>query len=164
MITKTYISESLRQLDAGHRKAKNQRHAYYFAKLAILEICGWVEMSMDDIILRHCARHLNDESNNKFIEKQVVNRTYGFDYDRHFRAMLIRLVGMVATEKIEMGISAATDAHFKAELTSLKAVRDQLAHTYVKRVGVIDAPSRTRARFQPLYQGLLAYDKALRAL
>ena len=102
--------------------------------------------------------------NTDYVEKEVVRRTYGFEYDQHFRYMLIRLVGIITTEQIERSISVAVATLFRAELTSLKSIRDSLAHTYAKSIPPIDAPSRTIARFQPLYEGLMAYDKALRQL
>lgn len=164
MIAKTYIQENLRRLDVRHSHTSDIKLSFYYAKLAILELCGWIEMSMDDIVMRHCNRKLVIGANKKFMEKDVVSRTYGFDYDRHFRMMLIKLIGMVGTEQLESTLDALLQAKFKAELQSLKAIRDLLAHTYAKNSPPIDAPSRTRARFVPLYEGLQAYDRALRAL
>jgi hypothetical protein len=164
MIAKTYIAENLRRLDVRHTRTSDPSLGFYFAKLAVLELCGWIEMSMDDMIMRHCGRHIKLTSNYKFVENDVVKRTYGFDYDRHFRLMLIKLVGVVQTERIESGMNVGVQTRFKAELQSLKAIRDLLAHTYAKNPPPIDAPSRTRARFQPVYDGLIAYDSALRAL
>lgn len=164
MITKTHIERNLRRLDVCHRKASDPSLSFYFAKLAILELCGWIEMSMDDMIMRHCSRHIRLSANYKFVEKDVVQRTYGFDYDRHFRLMLIKLVGVVQTEMIEKRMHVSVQTRFKAELQSLKTIRDLLAHTYAKNPPPIDAPSRTRARFVPVYEGLKAYDSALRSL
>ena len=103
-------------------------------------------------------------ANHKFIENDVVKRTYGFDYDRHFRSMLIRLVGLITTEAIERKMDVGVQAQFKAQLQSLKTIRDTLAHTYATNLPPIDAPSTTKARFAPLYEGMKYYDSALRAL
>ncbi|HSX54061.1 MAG TPA: hypothetical protein VLG14_02070 [Sphingomonas sp.] len=164
MISKTYILENLRRLDASYRAASHPKHAFYFSKLSILELCGWIEMSMDEVIMCHCRRKLQDQKNLDFVQKQIVNRTYGFDYERHFKSMMIRLVGVVTMEKIEKSISVPVHTLFVAELNNLKQVRDSLAHTYAKHVFAIDAPSTTRARFNSLYEGLRAYDGALRKL
>ena len=164
MIAKTYIERNLRRLDAWHGKTSDTSLSFYYAKLAVLELCGWIEMSMDDMIMRHCGRHIRIPENYKFVEKDVVRRTYGFDYDRHFRQMLIKLIGVVQTESIERRMDVGVLTRFEAELQSLKTIRDLLAHTYAKNPPPIDAPSRTRARFTPVYQGLRAYDNALRAL
>lgn len=162
MISKTYILANLRRLDAAYRQSTDQKHAFYFSKLAILELCGWIEMSMDDIVICHCKRNVRDQKYHDFVVKDIVGRTYGFEYDRHFKAMLIRLIGVISFERIERNISIATTARLTAELGNLKVLRNNLAHTYAKHVAAIDAPSTTHGRFAALYAGLKAYDDALR--
>lgn len=167
MIAKTYIQENLRQLDTAYRKSQSPKHGLYFAKLAILELCGWIEVSMDDIVLKHCSRCIFDSNNTKYVEKQIVGRTSGFDYDVNFRGMLIRLVGIVTCEIIESAVDSTIDTKFKAHLHSLKTARNSLAHTYVKgKPGAvsIDAPSVTKARFPDLYEGLREYETVLKSL
>lgn len=167
MIAKTYILENLRQLESAYRKARTQKHGVFFAKLAILELCGWIEISMDAIIIEHCNRHVTSTANANFIERDIVKRTYGFDYNNHFRKMLISLVGIISCEKVEARIPQAVHVRLVAQLRSLKAVRDSLAHTYLKGSVVtmnIDAPSVTMARFNEIYLGLQAFEQALRSM
>jgi hypothetical protein len=167
MIAKTYILQNLKQLDGAFRKAKTQKHGIYFSKLAILELCGWIEISMDEIILAHCGRHVTEAINIKFVEDDVVKRTYGFDYKRNFRKMLINLIGIVSCEELEAQVPVAVHTKFVAQLLSLKTVRDSLAHTYVKGSVAtmnIDAPSVTMARFNDIYGGLKAFEQGLRLL
>ncbi|WP_428683653.1 hypothetical protein [Sphingopyxis sp.] len=163
MISKTYILANLRRLDAAYSQSTHQKHAFYFSKLAILELCGWIEMSMDDIVMCHCRRNVREQKYRDYVQRQIVDRTYGFDYERHFKSMLIRLVGVIAFEKIERNISVPVQTRFIAELGNLKSLRDGLAHTYAKHVPMIDAPSTTTGRFTSLYAGLKAYDDALRS-
>ena len=68
--------------------------ALLFSKLATLELCGWIEVSMDDIVLRHSRRTLREPVNRAFCEKRIVKPIYGFDYDIHFRKMLMGLIGL----------------------------------------------------------------------
>ncbi len=164
MISKTYIQENLRNLDVAYRTSQRQKQLYYFSKLAILELCGWLETSMDDIVLRHCNRHLSVIANRKFVEKEIIKKNHGFDYNSNFRMMLIRLVGIVQIELIESRTNAVTQALFESNLTSLRTLRNSLAHTYTKTLGQIDSPQITRSRFKPLYDGLYAYDQHLRDL
>lgn len=164
MISKTYIQENLRQLDVAYRNATVQKHSVYFSKLAILELCGWIEMSMDDLMLRHASRVIKQSANQSIVD-EFVKRNYGFEYDRHFRQMLMKLVGIVTCEQIEAAMNVQVHTKFTTQLTSLKRVRDGLAHTYSKaHTATIDAPSVTKARFVELYDGLKAYETALRAL
>jgi hypothetical protein len=167
MIVKTYILQNLAQLDSAFRRAKTQKHAIYFSKLAILELCGWIEISMDDIIMGHCGRHVSVPKNTKFVSDDIVKRTYGFDYERNFRRMLINLIGIVTCEKVEAQIPVGIHTRFVAQLHSLKLVRDSLAHTYLKgsvATMAIDAPSVTKARFTDIYDGLKAFEQSLRSL
>jgi hypothetical protein len=165
MIAKTYILQNLSQLDSAFKSAKTQKHAVYFSKLAILELCGWIEISMDEIILAHCGRNVVVAKNTKFVADDVVKRTYGFDYERNFRKMLISLIGIVTCEKLEAQIPVAVYTKFTAQLQSLKVARDSLAHTYLKGSAatmIIDAPSVTKARFTDIHDGLKAYEQGLR--
>jgi len=165
MIATSYIQGNLRSLDRAYQTARSQRFSFFFAKLAILELCGWIEVSMDDIILMHSSRKIVLPQNVTFVEREVVRRTYGFEYNRHFRGMLTRLLGVVECERIEKKISAQVMTKFVAQLDQLKIIRDQLAHTYIKGATVtIDAPSVTRNRFADLYAGLAEYDRFIRAL
>lgn len=167
MITKTNILKNLNQLDAAFRNAKSQKHSLYFSKLAILELCGWIELSMDNIIECHCNRKVKLKDNKNFVKNDVVRRTYGFDYEKNFRKMLINLIGIVGCEKIETKLPLPVHAKFIADLNALKKARDSLAHTYLKGAVAtihIDAPSVTKARFTTIYDGLIEIEKGLRTL
>lgn len=167
MIAKSYIAENLRHLDAAYNNPKIAKHGLYFSKLAVLELCGWIETSMDDIVSRHARRWLSEPANLTLVEKDIVKKTYGFDYDGHFRKMVIRLIGLIECESVEAALDATTIIRLKSHLSSLKVARDRLAHTYVKGplgTTTIDAPSVTRARLDEIYDGLKAYDDALRSL
>jgi hypothetical protein len=166
MISKSYITDNLKTLNAAYNNASGKQ-ALYFSKLAILELCGWIELSVDDLIERHAIRHLRDASNRKFVTGDIIKRNSGFDYNTNFRHMMMRTIGIITLEKVEAAIGPAVIAPFSAQLSNLKAVRNQLAHTYVKGTGAtlnIDAPSVTRARFGDLHGGLIAYEAQLRTL
>ncbi|MBW9063833.1 hypothetical protein JNB71_10920 [Rhizobium herbae] len=166
MVVKKHIEENLTHLDQAYRREPDVKKATYFSKLAILELCGWIELSMDGIILGHCARKVRLPANTRLIEDHV-KRTYGFDYERHFRKMLINLVGVVACENVEASVNAAAKARLEAQLRTLKTVRDGLAHTYLQGpapIVALDAPSATKARLGDIYYGLKEFQRALRQL
>lgn len=162
MITRSYILANLKTLDRNYKTATS-RESLFYSKLAILELCGWIEESMDDIVLRCAYRHLSEKDNNKFVKEQIVKKTYGFDYEQHFRKMLIHLLGIINVEKIEKSIDQSKRTKFMAALAELKTVRNQEAHTHIKGVTRhINAPSVTHSKFSALYDGLLEFDAALR--
>ncbi len=163
MITKQYIVPSLQALDTAYQGAVSVDDAERFAKLAIIELCGWIEESMDDLVTRCSARHLKIPDNRDFCKSQIIKRTYGFDYDIHFRMMLIKLLGIITVEKIEKQLDQAKHVTLKSTLGNLKVVRDAVAHTHLKGTArTLDAPSVMINRFQIIYDGLLDVDQTMR--
>ena len=165
MIAKSYITSNLKQLESAYNKSTG-KHSLYFSKLAILELCGWIEMSVDDIIDQYARRKLHQQSNISAME-EAVRGVYGFHYKKHFRKLLISAVGLTGVEKIEQNVSPVVLARLTSQLGSLYTMRNSLAHTYVKgRHGTIniDAPSTTIGRFQNIYDGLVEVETALKAL
>lgn len=163
MIIKKHILENLEALNRSYAKATSERESLFCSKLAILELCGWIEESMDDVVLKCARRYLKSFANVEFIKTKVVKRTYGFDYDRHFRPMLFRLIGLINVEKLEKKVDQGKQARLKATLTALKTVRDAQAHTHTKgTMPSINAPSVTLSQLSELYDGLIEYDRTLR--
>ena len=99
------------------------------------------------------------------MEKEIVDKNYGFEYERHFRGMLIRLLGIVNVEKIESRVDNAKQLRLKATLGALKDSRNKEAHTHIRGVArSINAPSVTRNQFTNLYDGLTEYDRVIRQM
>jgi hypothetical protein len=97
------------------------------------------------------------------LHRAHVEQTYGFDYNKHFRLMLIRLIGLISVERIEGSVDPAKHVSFKSTLGTLKVLRDSVAHTHLKGVTrTLDAPSVTIRGFQRVYEGLLDLDRAMR--
>jgi hypothetical protein len=164
MIVKTYILANLRALNKHYGRAATPKEAQFSAKLAILELCGWIEESMDDIVLVCARKHLKIADNLAYCENEVVKRTYGFDYHSNFRFMLIRLLGLIAVESIERQVDPATHGRMTSALSTLKLQRNSEAHTHLKGVTrTVTAPSVTIAQFQPVYEGLIEIDRIVRS-
>lgn len=162
MISHSYIFKNLKYLDRKYQKSSSLTEASYCSKLAILELCGWIELSMDDIILRACIRGVRDPGFRKAINDKV-KRNYGFEYERHFQSMVTALIGYRGYEKIEKKVPTSVSVNLKSELSILKERRNSLAHTYFKGVTPhYDAPSLTVQRYNTVSNGLSAYDQALR--
>ena len=165
MIVKTYISENLNAIERKYNKSQNAQWALFYSKLALLELCGWIEISMDDIIRQHAKRCLKIPKNLNYIEEKVISPTYGFDYNKNFRRMLISLIGMNGIEKLEKKVDPACFNPMKATLGNLKVNRDKEAHGYIKGTTMrIDAPSITKAYYKKVYDGLKNIDTLLRSM
>ena len=156
---------NLRSLDHQYRKARSAKEALFCSKLAILELCGWIEESMDDVVRCCAVRHLNLQDNLTFCERDIIKRTHGFEYEPHFRSMLIRLMGLIAVEKLEKKIDQNIHAAMLAVLSSLKNSRNSEAHTHLKgTTRILNAPSVTIGQFQPVYDGLIEFEKQIRKM
>lgn len=163
MIAQSYITSNLKAINRSYLKASSQRESLFFSKLAILELCGWIEESMDDVIMRCAIRHLKEPANRQYCRKEFVERTYGFDYHNNFRFMLVRLLGLINVESIEARVDRHKLDSMTAALSSLKVQRNTEAHTHLKGIThTINAPSVTIAQFQPLYEGLREFDRVIR--
>lgn len=163
MITKCYILKILQDLDSGYQKATSQKKALYYSKLAIIELCGWIEESMDEVLLRCANRNLKLAANRKLVRNSIIKPNYGFSYGSHFRAMLIKLLGLIRVEKLEASINPQIMSRFESHLKALKQIRDPEAHTHLKKfTRSIDSPSVTLARFSDLYTGLKEFDSLIK--
>ncbi|SRR5258707_3051519 len=163
MIAQSYITSTLKTINRRYLKAASQTESLLLSKLAILELCGWIEDSMDDVVMRCAMRHLREEDNRKTCRLDFVKRTYGFDYETNFRSMLIRLLGLINVEKIEARVDQTKRDAMKGALSSLRLQRNTEAHTHLKGITrAINAPSVTIGQFSPLYEGLAEFDRVIR--
>jgi hypothetical protein len=163
MIAKSYIKNNLDQIEKLYNTSSSIQKGLFYSKLAMLELCGWIEITMDDIVLRHSKRILRVNSNINFIENTVIKKTYGFEYDRHFRRMLMHVIGLKGVEELERGIDSVKFQLMVSALRSLKPYRDQEAHEYIKgTTRTLDAPSVTKRRFVDVSNGLKDIDTYLR--
>lgn len=165
MISKNYIEANLKYFDSRFRHAGSTKESLFYSKLALMELCGWIEISMDDIVVRCAKKRIKDAANSKMLHNEIVRKNYGFDYERNFRRMLIRVIGLIGTEKLERKLNKTAHSKFVSTLSSLKLARDAEAHTYVKgTTRSIDAPSLTLSRFFDVYAGLSSLDAKLRKM
>jgi hypothetical protein len=162
MVTKTYIAANLQQFERLFDSSKTLQKSLFYSKLAVIELCGWIEMSMDDIALRLALRRLKHPDSLKYIKKDVIGHTYGFDYDYHFLRMIEKIIGRQGVEWMNVRVDNSLVVPLIGALSALKTARDKLAHQYIKgTTTIIDAPSVTNARFPIVLAGLKNIEIAL---
>lgn len=164
MISQSYIKSNLKRMNHKFNKADSNKEALFFAKMAIIELCGWIEEAMDDIVLGCSNRNLKEHKHRDFIQKEVIDRTYGFHYTKNFQKMLITLIGMIMYEKLEKSLDKIKFEKMKAELSSLTPTRNAEAHTHIKAMRRINAPSVTLRQFEAIYEGLLDIDSKIKLM
>ena len=132
MIDDTFIAQILQDLENKYvGKSLTLQEPMYYSKLALIELCGWIEESMDAII-ENCARnYLTETANRKFVVNEIIRKTYSFSYERHFRPMLMKVIGMVKVEELEGQIDCQNFDLMKSSLGTLMQERNLLAHTFI---------------------------------
>ena len=165
MIAKGHILKELNKLNTLYgivgSQGKNEE-ADFYAKLAFLELCGWVEDSIDDLALRCVKRKGVIQLLNDFSKK--LGYVYGFEYDRHFRSVLFQTIGAVGLEKVDKKVDSKQRALLEAALNGLWQKRKRHAHSSLRRSArYLDAPSVTLGQLGIIYTGLVEYEKKMRA-
>lgn len=162
MIAYSYIEKNIRELVTRYNKARTIKEANYYSKVAVLELCGWIEMSIDDLIDRVAARLITTPKLHKRVMEKI-KKTYGFEFEKHFQTLIVEIIGVYGLEKIQANINPQVLANFISELTILKEKRNSLAHTYTKGITQnYDAPSITLSRLHLISAGMREYDAALK--
>jgi hypothetical protein len=165
MIAISYITNSLDELEKLYNEATSKKKAIYYSKLATLELCGWVEDTIDNIVIMHANRNLKNKDNKNYAKKQIVNRTYGFQYEKHIRPMLISILGLITLERVEDKFEKnGKITLLKNLLSNLKGSRDKAAHTHLKgSMNNYDAPSLIKGVYGQIKPILIELDAELRA-
>ena len=124
------VTATLQQLDTWFREpTQGSDRPKLLSKLAVLELCGWIEGEFDRLALVAESGRLNDAD---WVRSNVISKTYGFKYEDHWRPMLARIVGEVFARKIE----AKMEYDFPGELEQMRSllgtlwrIRCDFAHT-----------------------------------
>ena len=104
MKSKEEISLLLNELNDFYNQPHcSDEHAQLYSKIALLELCGWLEQSLDHIVLDYTIPKLTGESVSEF--KDRIDDFYGFEYKKHFRNMLIQAIGFIKVEELEIACS-----------------------------------------------------------
>lgn len=101
------------------------------SKLALLELCGWIECELDELVRKAGRGRLNDPD---WVEKSVVSTTYGLHYVKHFRPMMTKVVGEIFVRRIELEIEASYPGdldRLRNRLGALWDLRCKMAHANV---------------------------------
>ena len=164
MIAKKYIESTLKELDKLYNSPFSQKKTIYFSKLAIMELSGWIEETIDDIIIRHANRNLKEPKNKKYCKERIIRPNYGFQYDKNIRPMLINLLGLIDVEKLEKKLEKNFQLElFEENLKKIIEIRNRAAHTYLKgATRTFDSPSIIINSFNNIIPVLENIDKELR--
>lgn len=163
MVIKTHILRTIKKLDGLYNNAPTTEATYY-SKLAIIELCGWIEHSMDNIAEHFAKKHLKTQAF-KDSFKALKENNFGFDYKKNFRKMLTQTIGLHNMEKLQTKVNAANGITILDNtLDTLKTLRDDAAHTFIGATTTYQAPSVTKAQLETIYPILKHISKEIRKI
>jgi hypothetical protein len=160
------VDTTLKELDTWFKEPSTSNdRPKLLSKLAILELCGWLEGEFDRLVLLAESGRLNDRV---WVDKNLISRTYGFQYDSHWRQMFARLVGEVFVRRVE----AEMETTFPGDLIRLKnllgtlwKVRCDFAHAdmtaHLAAQQTFQAPSWSIGQHRDLKQLLSRYETSM---
>ena len=163
MVVKTHILRTIKQLDRLYNSSSTSEATYY-SKLAIIELCGWIEYSMDNVAEHFANKKLRTQPfKDSFMA--IKDNNFGFEYKKNFRKMLSQTIGLHNMERIEVSINATGDITvLSATLDTLKTLRNDAAHTFIGATTTYQAPSVTKSQLDIIYPILKKIGQQVRTL
>ncbi|MFA5848218.1 MAG: hypothetical protein WC855_15115 [Thermodesulfovibrionales bacterium] len=161
MASKSYIENNLKIIARLFKTAKGDKEPLLLSKLAIVEFCGWIEDSFDEVFYKCLRKNIRERRNIEHIEKAITLNS-GFSYKRHFRNTLASIIGYKHFENIERKCNSLIIDRFRNALNKLEAPRNTEAHSYIKSVRNIDSPSVIISLIPDIYNGLCEILKQLK--
>ncbi|MDO4441049.1 MAG: HEPN domain-containing protein [Moraxella sp.] len=182
-----HIKEILKQLDNLY-KEQSDNSQYNIpnelvCKMATLELCGWLEDKFDKMIM-DCRDNFykqlpkldpkipnkdflsNFSSYNQSISKEL-NNVHGLSYTKHFRKLLVCLLGNPLVLVLEFNIGLDEMEIFSEKLDELHEYRGKLAHKSFPNISIqqtLDTPSVTINRFEAIIPTLQKFEDSLNSL
>jgi|APGre2960657373_1045057.scaffolds.fasta_scaffold15536_3 hypothetical protein len=171
MLSNAELIQNINVYQDQYNTAKNLRELLLPSKAALLDVCGWLEEAMDQVVIECANRCMLSTQRLQLIQKEYVGKTYGFEYQRHFEKMLAAVVGFRILEQAERQMGLGTLMPFTSALSSLVPLRNHYAHThldaakpYPKNVSSIPAPSALVPYVSQANTALQSIESALRGL
>ena len=160
------IYKTLRNLDLRFEGLSNRKKATQktsedmelCAKAAVIELGGWIEVSVDEVLINYTTRKIADPDELKRIRKDVIDKVYGFDYTRNFRPLMERILGIdLYNRMINPYAQDGRLQRLQAELSTIKPHRNTAAHTnWTGATKNFEAPSVIINRLRTIYPILMS--------
>jgi len=170
-VKKQKIEKNLKNIQKLFDKATSSHHPNrltieQLSKLSVIELCGWIESTHDEIIEQCIKKHprIAEAEINKHYKK-YIKPIYGFHYEGHFRPMLTSILGYKNLINLENKINARGDLDlYKAKLGNYKTIRNDISHTFIEDYNSnIPAPNVVWRDYLEIYSFLRLIEKEVRA-
>jgi|GEM_PF-3076353 len=129
------LRKTLRFLDKmflDHQSAEDAEEAVAFAKLAVLEFCGWVEMTIDDIARKAVCISLPEDHQRAPLE-ELIKKTSAFGYKNNITPIMVAAIGSVRFAAFEQTLrNEGVLSQIEGVINSAEFInmRNRAAHTF----------------------------------
>lgn len=162
MIKKIALINQLKKLDKLYKEAllsSDINLPKYYSRLAVLELGSWTEECMKEIVRCYPRKKRIKETSSLDYIKTVVDRNFGFDYNKNFRKMIKKVSGIVVLEQVERNMNQSLKQGLESTLTVLYPERNNHAHKPLLATPNFTTPSVCLALFKDIANGLNEYEK-----
>lgn len=130
MIDFTTIQTNLVHLDKEYTSTTNLTMNVLYSKLAVIEFCGWIEVSIDALAKDYLNSTILDSSLKGKVES-FIDGQYGFDYNHNVLPIICSAIGASNWENIIDVCPVKDFSNFLTILGNYKKMRNSAAHTNV---------------------------------
>lgn len=128
MINYIEIENTLNRLEQEFTSCSDIQMSILYSKLAVLELCGWIETSIDTMLYEYVDKHILDSDCKNRI-KTIINKNYGFHYDKNLFPLLCSVLGIDNLENIIDVLPSVNFQNLKAVTDTYTKERNKAAHT-----------------------------------
>lgn len=150
MVNYTDIENTLKDLDSTYSAFMSHPSLpalpELLSKTALIEFCGWIEDSVDQILYDYLDSHLSNPALVKDIKDQI-KRNHGFKYE----SVLGMLSMAIGARDLEILHSKIKFPILEGHLNAYSSKRNKAAHTHiVGTTPTYDAPSKILQDFKSI--------------
>ncbi|WP_071145648.1 hypothetical protein [Bacteroides ihuae] len=166
MIDYTNIESTLRKLDFEYsEQISDPQMPILFSKLAVIEFCGWIEESFDDVLYQYIDNHINGTNYQRLI-RTSINKNHGFDYENQTFKLFSIVIGIKNWENILDRLPVLALTNFQTILRDYSQIRNRAAHTYtlIGTTRTFDTPSVVLSNFNKIKNPISIIETEIQSL
>ncbi len=166
MVNYIGIENTLKRLDVEYNiQMSDPQMPILISKLAVIELCGWIEESYDDILYGYINRRILDPKCIRIVN-DIIKNNYGFSYEKHTFKIFSTVIGVNNWENAIDKIPLADFSQFQAILQNYSTIRNSAAHTHspVGTTRSFDSPSLVLSNFYKIKNAVFVLENEINTL
>lgn len=163
MVDYSSIENTIKRLDAEFAtQITDPQMPMLLSKLAVMEFCGWLEVSIDEIL----NTYLNNHVVNQTIIRRFMKKINGFSYENHIYHIFSLVIGVNHWENVLAKVAPQDRDYLESITKSYSEERNRAAHVHTI-AGVTTsyrAPSQVLADFFKIKPAIQTIEREVNAL